>query len=112
MICLDVLAGLTAAILGKSLPMIVAVALLFLLLPWQSGIRHHEVLLLFVLSTVMCFPINVHLSLVFVSTFYGNSEFPLYRIGIGILAAVSLSRAEEILLCLLGNLIWGEQKLS
>ena len=32
MICLDVLAGLTAAILGKSLPMIVAVALLFLLL--------------------------------------------------------------------------------
>ena len=109
-ICLDFLAGFTAAILGKTLPVIFSVVLLFLLLPWQPGIRHHEIMPLFVFSTVMCFPINLHLSFVFASTVYGGSGILLYEIGIGILAAVCLSSVEEILLCLVGNLIWGRQQ--
>ena len=110
LICLDFLAGFTAAILGKSVPVIFSVVLLFLLVPWQPGIRHHEIMLLFVLSTVMCFPINLHLSFVFVSTLYGGSGFLLFEIGMGVLAAVCLSSIEEILLCLVGSLIWGRQQ--
>lgn len=110
LILFDLALGIISSIFGPSyLLLSLSLILLFSILIFNPCFRYHETIYLFVYSTIICFPFNLRLSINYAIILLDSAVYSMQAVSLGIVAATVLVSIEEIILCLIGYLIWGEQ---
>ena len=109
-ILLDLAIGIVSSIVGPSyILFILSLSFLFAILTFNGSFRYHETIYLFVYSIVICIPFNLRLSLMYANLLLDADVCSLQAWSLGIVASIVLASIEELILCLIGYLLWGDQ---
>lgn len=107
----DVVFGILSGFYEQYALFFLSIAILYVLLTISPVSRHHGVMALFVYSFLICIPINLRMS-VHYSEFMSYASTPTsLTVALGVIAYIILSSIEEIVLCLVGRILWGEQSV-
>lgn len=89
--------------------LILSLVFLFIILILNADFRYHETIYLFVYSIIICFPFNLRMSMTYIDLILEAELWYVQALSLGIIMSAVLMSIEEIILCLIGYLIWGEQ---
>ena len=106
---IDLATGMFASFTGSYVITLISIANLYIIITLSAPIRYHENKLLFSLSTLICVPCNIRICSNFLLALNESNVLFLQQVAIGTLIAIGLTSIEEIILLLVGYLIWGEQ---
>lgn len=110
LILLDLVLGIVASIIGPSyILFFLSLVFLYVILVLGSCFRYHETIYLFVYSIIICFPFNLRSSLMYANLLLDADVNSLQAWSLSIVASIVLVSVEELVLCFIGNLLWGEQ---
>ena len=110
LILLDLVLGITFSIIGPSyILFILSLAFLFGILILSASFRYHETIYLFVYSILICIPFNLRVTLMYANFLLNADVNSLQAWSLSIVASIVLVSVEELILCLIGYLLWGEQ---
>ena len=102
-VALGILAGVSTSIYL----LLFALLLLLLIITLTSDLRYHEHPFLYSLSFFTCLPYNIRISAVYCEIISGSAFWGLQIVSLVILMAVALVSIEEIILGLIGYILWG-----
>ncbi len=110
LIFLDLVLGVASSIIGPSFILfILSLVCLYAILILSASFRYHETIYLFVYSIIICIPFNLRGSLMYANLLLNADVYSLQAWSLGIVASIVLVSVEELILCLIGYLLWGEQ---
>lgn len=89
--------------------LILSLVFLFIILILNADFRYHETIYLFVYSIIICFPFNLRMGMTYINLILEAELWYVQALSLGIIVSVVLMSIEEIILCLIGYLLWGEQ---
>lgn len=111
LILLDLVLGIVSSIIGPSYVLfILSLAFLYGILILNESFRYHEAIYLFVYSILICIPFNLRVSLMYANLLLNADVNSLQAWSLGFVASIVLVSMEELILCFVGYLIWGEQE--
>ena len=109
-ILLDLVLGIASSIIGPSyILFILSLVFLYVILILSSSFRYHETIYLFVYSFIICIPFNLRSSMMYANLLLDADVISIQALSLGIVASIVLVSVEELVLCLIGYLLWGEQ---
>ena len=110
LILLDLALGIVSSIVGPTYILFsLSLVFLFAILIFNGSFRYHETIYLFVYSILICLPFNLRISLTYANLLLDSDVNSLQSWSLGIVASIVLVSVEELILCFIGYLLWGEQ---
>lgn len=107
---LSVLLGIFGGIFDQYQFVLFSAAIIFLSLSFSSEVKGHQIIFLFPLVFLSGLSFNVRLSMAFTSLSYG-ADITLHSFLLFMIVFFTLLSVEELILCVLGLLLWGKQAL-
>lgn len=109
---MDLVLGIVSSIIGPSYVLfILSLAFLYGILILNASFRYHETIYLFVYSILICIPFNLRVSLMYANLLLNADVNSLQAWSLWLVASIVLVSVEELILCFIRYLIWGEQDI-
>lgn len=105
---ISVALGALGGILDLYNLLFISVAIIIIALSIEKSIQHYRMVFLFPLIFLSCLPINIRLALAISSIEY---SWTLYSLVFLLLILLSLISVEELIICVIGLILWGDQEI-